>query len=252
MKKFRYLCLLALLVLSPGSWAVDPQTPPSGQQYVRLNVDNLVIDTDGLVAVSKSLAQSIDQLAQSIERMSGSDTVLGATERESLLRAVASVEQASTALARLADELPRTTQQLGDSLPRMVNEAREPIAELSRGLQSAKDGVLALTRALPEATENAKALVNSTVDSILLRASIFIVVLFAALALATIGVIGYLYRSYFEPLAQKLDALVGAPEHFANLAEYMKQTSDNMIALQLIAAGRPGLELEQSTGSKAE
>jgi len=244
-----YPCLLTLALLAPPAFAAAPEAPDEARQYVRLNVDNLVIDTDGLVAVSRSLAQSIDQLARSIEGLSASEAVLSADEKESLLRAVASVEQASGALERLADELPRSTQQLGATLPQLVNEARAPIAELADGLRSARDGVLELTRALPQATENAKTLVNSTLDSALLRASIFIVVLFAALAGATIWVVGYLYRSYFDPLAKKLDALVGAPEHFADLAEYMKQTSDNMIALQLLSAAKAGTVEENESSA---
>lgn len=236
MKKHLYPWIAMLLILSPCiTTAATPEAGEAAQQYVRLSVDNLVIDTDGLVAVSQSLARSIDQLAASIETLAAGGAALGPAERESLLRAVASVEQASVALTRLADEMPQTAQRLGDRLPQMVDEAREPIAQLSAGLQSARDGVLELTRALPEATENAKSLVNSTVDSVLLRASIFVLVLFAAIALATIWVIGYLYRSYFDPLAKKLDALVGAPEHFENLAQYMKQTSDNLVALQLLS-----------------
>ena len=246
------LCLLLLNLFSPLSQASDPVTPNDQRQYLRLSVDNLVIDTGGLVEASQSLALSIDRLALSIGRMADDSALLGASERESLLRAVASVERASGAMERLADELPRSARQLGQNLPRLVSDAREPIAELSSGLRSARDGVIELTRALPQATENAKTLVNSTLDSVLLRVSIFIVVLFAALAGATIWIVAFLYRSYLDPLARKLDALVGAPEHFADLAEYMKQTSDNMIALQLLAAGAPASDPDAAPADRSE
>ncbi len=114
----------------------------------------------------------------------------------------------------------------------MVREARQPIADLSSGLQSARDGVFAITESLPQATENAKELVNSTLDSVLIRLSTYTVILIAVLALALVGVMWFVYRQYLDPLAQKLDSLVGAPEHFAAMSRYMKQTSDNLIALQ--------------------
>lgn len=165
----------------------------SAARYLRVSVDNLVIDTDGLVAVSAALAQ-------------------------------------------LATDLPRTAQDPSEQLPRLINEARAPIAELSSSLQKASDGIVTLTESLPQATENAKALVNSAVDSVLLRGSIFVVILLTAIALATIWIIGFIYKSYFDPLAKKPDALVGAPEHFASLARQMKETSDNLLVLQATAS----------------
>ena len=121
----------------------------------------------------------------------------------------------------------------------MVQEAREPVAEIASGLASARDGIYAITESLPAATENAKLLVDASLDAALVRLSIYSVILIAVLALALIGVIWFVYRQYLDPLAQKLDALTGAPEHFAAMALHMQQTSENLLALRPAAAETP-------------
>ena len=62
------------------------------------------------------------------------------------------------------------------------------MAELSVGLQSARDSIQMIAESLPQATENSKQLVNSVLDSALLRLSIFSLVLVGVVALALICV----------------------------------------------------------------
>ena len=219
-----------------GVAADDMSEPP---QYVRVNIDRVVIDTQGLAIASGQLANSIDQLALAIQQLSTDSATLSAEEKEILLNAVKSVDQASLALADLAKQLPLTAQNLADQLPQVVRDARQPITELSSGLQSARDGVFAITESLPQATANAKELVNSALDSALIRFSTYTIILIAVLALALIGVMWFVYRQYLDPLAQKLDSLTGAPEHFAAMSRHMKETSDNLIALQPAPAPEP-------------
>lgn len=205
-------------------------------QYMRVNIDRVVIDTEGLAIASGKLANSIDQLALAIQQLSTNSAALSAEEKEILLNAVKSVDQASLALAQLANELPQAAQNLSDRLPQAIRDARQPIADLSSGLQSARDGIFAITESLPQATDDVKQLVNSTLDSALIRLSTYSIILIIALALALIGVMWFIYRQYLAPLAQKLDSLVGTPEHFAAMSRYMKETSENLIALQPVAA----------------
>lgn len=235
MKSIIPLSLILLMVNVHAAPAADDAAADATnatQQYMRVNIDRVVIDTEGLVIASGSLAGSIDRLALAIQQLSSNSEALSAEDKEILLKAVASVDQASLALAQLAKQLPQTVQNLGDRLPQVVRDARQPIADLSSGLQSARDGVFAITESLPQATENAKDLVNSTLDSALIRFSTYTIILIAVLALALIGVMWFVYRQYLDPLAKKLDAVTGAPEHFAAMSLYMKQTSDNLIALQ--------------------
>jgi uncharacterized phage infection (PIP) family protein YhgE len=241
MKPTIQLPLILLLLIFHGATAVAAESGAGienngSPQYLRVDIDRVVIDTEGLIVASSNLAASIEQLAQAIQQLSANSASLSAEEKEILLGAVESVDAASRALSSLANQLPQAAQDLTAQLPQMVRDARQPIAELSSGLASAHGGIVALTESLPQATENAKQLVNSTLDSALIRFSTYTIILIAALALALIGVMWFVYRQYLDPLAKKLDSLVGAPEHFAAMSRHMKQTSDNLLALQPAAA----------------
>jgi hypothetical protein len=233
-KNFLQIPILVLLSvqcpISSGSTAAEVTT--ASPQYLEVTVENVVINTNGLVAASNTLADSIDAMAQAMERLSTSDANLSVEEREALLSAVNSVDKASAALAQLALKLPEATQKLTDQLPLLVENARVPIAELAKSLEVASDGVLVIAESLPQATENASVLVDSVLNSVLVKASIFAVILILVLVVALVLAVRYIYQSYLEPIMSRFDSLVGAPEHFANLSKHMKETSDNLLLLQ--------------------
>jgi hypothetical protein len=236
----KFLQISALVLLS-AQWSISSsaansnvETEVASPQYLEVTVDNVVINTNGLVAASNTLADSIDAMAQAMESLSSDDANMSAEEREALLSAVTSVDKASAALTELALKLPEATQKLTDQLPMMVENARVPIAELARSLEVASDGVLAIAESLPQATENAGVLVDSVLNSVLVKASIFAVILILVLVGALVLAVRYIYQSYIEPIMSRLDSLVGAPEHFANLSKHMKETSDNLLLLQKI------------------
>jgi hypothetical protein len=230
------LCLLIRFSVTLAAGAPEADAAGIRSSYMQVSVDRIVVDTAGLTSVSQTLALSIDRLAHSIERISADGAGLSLEERKTLLDAAKSVDRASIALSELARQLPLTAQRLTDRLPQVVSEARQPIAALSSGLKSASDSLVVITEALPEATENARMLVNSSLDSLMIRVSLYTVILVGILALAVIGVMWFVYRQYLDPLAKKLDALVGAPEHFASMSRHMNETSHNLLALQ--AGGR--------------
>ena len=178
------------------------------------------------------LADSVDRLALALRQLSSSGETLSDADRQVLLDAVRSVDRASAALARLADELPQTARHFSQQLPQVVENARQPIADLASSLQSARDGIYAITESLPQASHSARALVDSSLDSALVRISVYTAVLIAVLALALIAVAWFIYRQYLAPIAAKLEPLAVAPGHFAELAKHMKETSDNLLALQ--------------------
>ena len=128
---------------------------------------------------------------------------------------------------------------------------------MSSGLQSARDGIYAITESLPQATDNAKELVDASLDSALVKISTYSVILIAILALALVGVVWFIYRQYLAPIAARLEPLAMAPEHFAELARYMKETSDNLRGMQssLEKAAAPAIEsdaTEKGGGSSPE
>ena len=203
-----------------------------GKNVIAVKVTNRNGDTAGLAAASSQLAGSIDNLAASIDALAQSDQALSETEKADLVRAVQSVERASSALANLAEQLPLAARNLTDRLPEMVENARAPIAELSSGLKTASEGVLAITESLPEATANARQLVEETVDSVLVRVSIYTLILIALLALALIAVAWFVYARYLAPIGRLLAPLAAAPEQFAELARHMENSSQSLLELK--------------------
>ncbi len=241
--------------ISMGSTHLETEAMKPNSQYLEISVDKVVINTNGLVSASNTLADSIDALARAIVKLSADGAALTPQEREAMLGAVNSVDRASAALSELALRLPEISKQLMDELPRVVDNAREPIAEISRGLELASDSIHTIVAALPQATVNARELVNSSLNAVLIRASIFAIILIVAFLGALIWTTRYLYQNYLDPVVSKLDALVGAPEHFANLSKHMKQTSDNLLLLQnttieqleTVTESRPAAEVNGSS-----
>lgn len=231
------LSSLLIGLMSNTLWAASSDNSTVAEstqsaQYVSISVDRVVVDTAGLAAASATLAGSVDRLALAIGQLSEGSSDLTDEQKQILLEAVTSVHQASVALTELARQLPQSAQDLSDRLPQMINEARAPITELSRSLQSARASVAMITESLPLATENATQLMDSVLDSALQKLIVYTIALVAIIALALIGIIWFIYWQYLSPLTQKLDELVGAPEHLESMARHMKETSDNLLAMQ--------------------
>lgn len=236
------ITLIALLLqastVSSAVEAADSSDVGKLPQYLQVSVDRVVVDTTGLMQASNNLAESIDRLAASIDGLSSDSAAMSEGDKALLMSAVQSVDAAGNALRELAQQLPRTAQDFGERLPQAIRDSGQPIAELSSGLRSARDSVQLITESLPQATENAKSLADSVLDSVLLRLSIYSGVLIGLLALAVIAVMGFVYRQYLGPLARKLDEISGAPGQFAAIAKHMENTSDNLLQLERQAAQR--------------
>jgi hypothetical protein len=253
MNKIFGLSALLISLISNVVWAAssadsvtDESAPAAG--YVSISVDRVVVDTAGLAAASATLAGSVDRLALAIGQLSEGSSDLTDEQKQILLDAVTSAHQASVALTELARQLPQSAQGLSERLPQMINDARAPITELSNSLQSARDSVAMITESLPLATENATLLMDSVLDSALQKLIVYTIALIAIIALALIGIVWFIYRQYLSPLTQKLDELVGAPEHFESMARHMKETSDNLLAMQ--GGGAPSGERGSQRGSQ--
>jgi hypothetical protein len=201
-------------------------------EYLSINVDRVVVDSAGLAAASASLAGSIDRLGLAIEQLSTDSAALDDEQRKILLDAVVSSRETSVALTELAQQLPRSVQDLGDRLPQMIDDARAPLADIASGLQAAQSSVAMITESLPLATRNATQLVNSALDTALQKLIVYSVALIVIIALALIAIMWFIYQQYISPLTQKLDELTGAPENFENMARHMEGTADSLLALQ--------------------
>jgi hypothetical protein len=237
MNKILLLSVLLILFTPCTVLAAAAESPmvdgsARSSEYLSISVDRVVIDTAGLAAASASLAGSIDRLGLAIEQLSADNAALDDEQRKILLDAVVSTREASEALTELAQQLPKSVQDLGDRLPQMIDNARAPLADLSSSLQSAQSSVAMITESLPLATRNATQLVNSTLDAALQKLIVYSVALIAIIALALMGIMWFIYRQYISPLTQKLNELAGTPEHFENMARHMEGTADSLLALQ--------------------
>ena len=237
MTKIFGFSILLILLLANAVWAAttaDSATDESAQSagYVSISIDRVVVDTAELATASATLAGSVDQLALAIGQLSADSEELSDEQKKIMLDAVASAQQASVALTELAQQLPQTAQVMSDRLPQMINDTRALISELSSSLQAVRDSTAMITNSLPLATENATKLVDSVLDSALQKLIVYTIALLAIIALALIAIMWFIYRQYLGPLMQKLDELVGAPEHFEHMALHMKGTSENLLALQ--------------------
>jgi len=235
MKKLFFLCILPTLLYPYATFAASGESPGDGAtnaQYLSVNVDRVEVDTAGLAAAATALSASIERLALAIDQPSGDNESLSDEEKQIRLDAVRSAQQASVALTELARQLPQTAQSFGERLPQLISDASAPLAGLSSSLQSIRDSIALITESLPQATKNTNQLVNSALDAALQRLTLYTILLVAIVALALIGVMWFIYRQYLQPLTRKLDELVGAPEHFENMARYMKETASSLQALQ--------------------
>jgi len=235
MKKLFFLCILPTLLYPYAASAASAESPGNGATdppYLSVNIDRVDVDIQGLASSSTALAVSIDRLAFAMGQPSTDSAALSDADKQILLDAVRSAHQASAALTELVQQLPHTTKDLSDSLAQVISDVRAPLAGLSSSLQSARDSIALITESLPQATENTEQLVNSALDAALQRLTLYTILLVAIVALALIGIMWFIYRQYLQPLTRKLDELVGAPEHFENMARYMKETASSLQTLQ--------------------
>jgi len=246
MKKLLKLCIVLALLNPYAALATSIESPGAGAtaaspEILSINVDRIEVNSAGLAVASATLAASFDRLAIAVDRLSEDDTNLSDEEKKTLLDAVQSAQAASSALTEMAQQLPQTAQDLSERLPQIISDAREPLAALVSGLQSASDSIAMITESLPQATESTTQLVNSALDAALQRLTLYTILLVVIVALALIAIMWFIYRQYLQPLTRKLDDLVGAPEHFENMARHMKETAASLQALQdSNTQGRPG------------
>ncbi len=118
------------------------------------------------------------------------------------------------------------------NIPMVSDDEKKVLLDAVQSAQQASSALTELAQQLPQASENAKQLVNAALDAALQRLVLYTILLVVIVALALIGVMWFIYRQYLRPLTRKLDELVGAPEHFENMARHMKDTAASLQTMQ--------------------
>jgi hypothetical protein len=182
--------------------------------WIDITVENIVVDSEGLVNASDNLTEAISGLSNSINQISSDNLDLSAEQKEQLVEAIASVTQAGNAVKRLAIEIPKSTQAINKGFPETLKTASQNIGDLAN--------------ALPVATQNAKILANEVIDALLLKVSVYLI-LFVIIFVGIVGLsIRFLYKRWLEPLTLNFESLAEAPRHLDNMARNMKETSQNL------------------------
>ena len=120
--------LILLFQLTRVDAAIEPVADPDAvtvPPYLRVSVDRVTIDTQGLIQASENLSNAIGRLAVSIEQLSTNSDALSEQDREMMLNAVKSVDAAGHAFRELAQGIPRAAQDFGE---RSAIEARQRLA----------------------------------------------------------------------------------------------------------------------------
>jgi hypothetical protein len=203
-------CLLLTLITLFAGQVANAEEPA----WIEITVGNIVVDTEGLVIASDNLTRAIAGLSDSINQISSDNLDLSVEQKKQLVEAIASVNQAGKAVEALAIEIPNSTQSISKGFPETLKTASQNI------------GVLA--NALPIATQNAKILAHEVIDSLLLKISIYLILM----VIIVVGIVGFsmrfLYQRWFEPLVLKFESLAEAPQYLDSMARHMKETSDNL------------------------
>lgn len=232
MRRVVYFC--ALLVTTQN---VQAQEIKADKPYLDIRVEKLEVNAHGLTDASNNLSKAIDRLSQAFEQLATNNQALSAEEKQALLDSVESVNQASIAVEELAGQLPQVSKDLADRVPGLIDQARAPITELSGGLHSASASVTNIVEHLPEATEKVKQIVDAALDSAMKKMTIFVVVVLVVFALVLLLVFHYLFKTYVQPVVDLLAPLKNSPEQLASLSQHMKETSDNLLRMNVNKRG---------------
>lgn len=243
MRRIGLVCLVALVTLNIG----NAQDVATDSAYLDVRVENLEINTHGLVDASNQLSAAIDQLSKSFELLATDNQAFTAEEKQALLDSVTSVNRASIAVEDLAKQLPQMTDNLASRLPGLIEQTRAPVAELSGGLHSASASVTNIVEHLPEATENVKQIIDAALNSAVTKMTVFVVFILVVFALVLILVFHFLYKTYIEPVVELLAPLKNSPEHLDNLSRHMKETSENLRSMKVNGRGHSFIGLPPRT-----
>ena len=242
MKKLLTFVLAAFI--STQVQADFKSTTPINQQqtYLDINIDNIAIDSQHLAQVSEMLAQSISQLSIALEKLAADGAALKPEDRQALINATISVNEASQALTGLAKRLPLLAEQLSETLPKTIKSSQQSIMQITQAIEAANRTLTELTTAFPEILVQGENLLDHLLDSLFRKITFYSIAIVLMFFLG-FGVFAYYgYRSIFQPLLTIVNEFQALPQQMVELSLQNKQTSDNLILLQQSLAGVKNLK----------
>jgi len=232
MRKF-LIFALAVFICTQIQAELKPDTAIDQQQgYLKINIDNVAIDTQHLTQVSENLAQSIGQLSTALEKLAADGTALKPEDRQALINATSSVNEASQSLTRLANQLPVLAEQVSETLPDTIKSSQQSIMQITQAIEAANRILNELTTRFPETLAQGENLLDHLLDSLFQKITFYSIVIILILFIG-LSVSAYFgYRRVFQPLLAIVREFQALPQQMVELSLQNKQTSENLLALQ--------------------
>lgn len=232
----KHLCVAALYFMSSFSYAAEsPITPDpalSSTDYVSISIDKVVVDTDGLTQVANQLSNSIESLSNSIKRLSSNKTSFDEQERQALIAATSSVNNASQAVSDLSRQLPLAIQGLTRELPEALKNTQPQIAAISKSIQSASKAAISISSSFPETLSNGKLAVSEITADFMQKVTLYVGLILLMFALVLAVIMYIVYKTSIQPIASGLTELRAVPGELSEMSAYMRDTSENLLKLE--------------------
>ena len=210
----------------------DSSEKSDAPEYVKISVEKMVIDTQGLIEASSRLSKDLTNLSNSIKSLSAQDIAFGADERATILAAARSLEITSQAITELSQQLPLTAKTLSEKIPSAINNVQQPMQDLYEIIRLISKTSIEISQSLPTVIEKSRLLLNGLVDYILMRVY-GLSLLFITLVLIVFAGFIYLgYRKTILPVLERIDEFKSLPSQLAEMSGYLKITSENLLELE--------------------
>jgi len=225
------LCFIGSIGLSTESLAESKATL-APNDYVSISIDKVVVDTLGLSQMTHQLAESIKNLSHSIELLSTNNTLLDKKDRQALIAATLSVNNASQALTSLSQQLPLALDSLTRELPNALKNTQPQIAAISNSIKSVSDAVIQINDSFPASLSKVKLAINEITVSVMQQVTLFIGLILFIFALVLAIIMYIVYKTSIQPIANGLNELRAVPEQLSDMSAYMHNTSKNLLNLE--------------------
>jgi hypothetical protein len=230
------LCVVALYFISSSCLAAESpaasNTAHTPTDYVSISIDKVVVDTYGLTQMTNQLSDSIESLSNSIERLSTSEAAFDKQDRQALIAATISVNNASQALSDLSRELPLAIQGLTRELPAALKSTQLQIAAISKSIQTASKTIIHLDDSFPETLVKGKLAMRDITEDVMQQVTLYVGMILLMFALVLAVLMYIVYRTSIQPIASGLIELRAVPEQLSKMSAYMHDTSENLLTLE--------------------
>jgi hypothetical protein len=230
------LCVATLYFISSFCLATESPTASgtalSSADYVSISIDKVVVDTDGISQMTNQLSNSIESLSNSIARLSISETAFNKQDRQALIVATTSVNNASQALSNLSRQLPLAIQDLTRELPNALKNTQPQVAAISKSIHTASKAVIRLNDSFPDTLSKGKLAIRAITEDVMQQVSLYVGLILFMFTLVLAVLMYIVYRTSIQPIASGLNELRAVPRQLSQMSAYMHDTSENLLTLE--------------------